>query len=77
MENKQNFQSSQPSAIEQISHELRTPLTGILGMAHFLAKTPLSSEQKEYLEDIVTSARHLLGLENKLLVLLQSAQDNA
>ena len=62
------------SMMEQISHELRTPLAGILGMAHILQKTPLNSEQKEYLNDIVVSAKSLLTLENTLHLILKNNQ---
>jgi signal transduction histidine kinase len=60
----------QPSISSQISHELRIPLTGILGMAHFLEETSLTSEQKSYLQGIVESANRLLALEGKLRTVL-------
>jgi signal transduction histidine kinase len=53
-----------------MSHELRTPLNGIVGFAELMhdAKLgPISAEQKEYLGDILTSARHLLALINDIL----------
>jgi signal transduction histidine kinase len=46
-----------------MSHELRTPLNGILGFAELMytdTREPLSAEHKEYMGDILTSARHLL-----------------
>jgi len=55
----------------EISHELRIPLTGILGMAHFLQETPLTLEQKEYVEHILTAANRLLGLESKLFAMVK------
>lgn len=36
--------------LTSLNHEIRTPLTGILGMTDLLAETPLTSEQREYLE---------------------------
>jgi len=33
-----------------LNHEIRTPLTGILGMTELMGETPLTAEQKEYLE---------------------------
>ena len=33
-----------------LNHEIRTPLTGILGMTDLMAETPLTAEQREYLE---------------------------
>jgi hypothetical protein len=40
-----------------VSHEVRTPLNGILGMADLMSGTPLSAEQKSYLDSIRTSGR--------------------
>lgn len=62
------------SAASQFSHELRIPLTGILGMAHFLEKTQLTSEQKRYLSILQNSAEQLLGLENKLYLLYKQGK---
>src|SRR5277367_999794 len=53
-----------------MSHELRTPLNGIIGFAEFLVDGkpgPLNPKQKEYLEDILNSGRHLLQLINDVL----------
>lgn len=54
----------QPSRRSQFRHELRIPLTGIMGMVHFLQQTPLTPQQKSYVEIIQTSANRLLILEN-------------
>jgi PAS domain S-box-containing protein len=56
--------------LANMSHELRTPLNGIIGFAEIMhdAKVgPVSAEHKEYLGDILTSARHLLQLINDIL----------
>lgn len=53
--------------LANISHEIRTPLNIVLGMADLLQETPLSSTQKNYLESIDTSGRHLLNLINDIL----------
>jgi CheY-like chemotaxis protein len=53
-----------------MSHELRTPLNGIIGFAELMHDGkvgPVSAEHKEYLGDILTSARHLLQLINDVL----------
>jgi protein-histidine pros-kinase len=58
------------SFLASMSHELRTPLNGIIGFAEFLADGKpgaINSKQKEYLEDILTSGRHLLHLINDIL----------
>ncbi len=62
----------QPSVFSKVSHEIRTPLTGILGMTHFLAQTPLSAQQTEYLNNIIESAQRLLIAEKKICDLFRN-----
>jgi PAS domain S-box-containing protein len=53
-----------------VSHELRTPLNGIIGFSELMydAKLgPVSEDHKDVLNDILTSARHLLQLINDIL----------
>jgi protein-histidine pros-kinase len=60
--------------LASMSHELRTPLNGIIGFAEFLADGkpgPVNGKQKEYLEDILNSGRHLLHLINDMLDLVK------
>jgi len=56
--------------LANMSHELRTPLNAIIGFSELIHNEkvgPISEEQKEYLSDILTSARHLLQLINDVL----------
>ncbi|PJZ69475.1 PAS domain-containing sensor histidine kinase [Leptospira perolatii] len=56
--------------LANMSHELRTPLNGIIGFSELLADEipgPLNPKQKEYLEDVLSSGRHLLKLINDVL----------
>ncbi|MBC8097285.1 MAG: PAS domain S-box protein, partial [Akkermansiaceae bacterium] len=56
--------------LANMSHELRTPLNGIIGFTEFLIDEkpgPLQPKQKEYLGDVLSSARHLLQLINDVL----------
>jgi len=53
--------------LANISHEIRTPVTGIIGMTEILGRTPLNSQQKEYLDIIFDSSKILLELINDIL----------
>ena len=56
--------------LANMSHELRTPLNAIIGFSEFLVDEkpgPLNAKQKEYLGDVLNSARHLLQLINDVL----------
>jgi protein-histidine pros-kinase len=56
--------------LANMSHELRTPLNGIIGFSEMMYDGRLgrvSEPHKEYLSDILTSARHLLRLINDVL----------
>ena len=60
--------------LASMSHELRTPLNGIIGFAEFLVDGKpgaINAKQKEYLEDILSSGRHLLHLINDMLDLVK------
>lgn len=67
--------------LANISHELRTPLNGILGFAEILCErldTLEPEEQKEYVQIITDSGRHLLDIVNDLLdlTLIEANQIN-
>lgn len=56
--------------LSRTSHELRTPLNGIIGFAEFLIDGkpgPLNPKQKDYLQDIYNSGKHLLWIINDIL----------
>ncbi len=61
---------SKSEFLSSMSHELRTPLNAILGFAQLLkdySDEPLSDEQMEYVEQVLDSGKHLLGLVNDVL----------
>jgi signal transduction histidine kinase len=56
--------------LANMSHELRTPLNAIIGFSDILVEGmvgKLTDEQKDLINDILTSAHHLLSLINDIL----------
>lgn len=56
--------------LASISHELRTPLNAIIGFSEIIRvdnANNLSKQHQEYLDDILSSGKHLLSLINDIL----------
>ena len=56
--------------LANMSHELRTPLNAIIGFSQVLQQKlfgEVNAKQEEYLQDILSSANHLLALINDVL----------
>jgi signal transduction histidine kinase len=54
----------------KVSHELRTPLNSILGFGQLLVMTQgatLNEKQRRYVDNMISSGTHLLGLINDVL----------
>jgi protein-histidine pros-kinase len=76
MERAEASDRAKSDFLANMSHELRTPLNAVIGFSEILVDGragALNPDQREYLQDILTSGRHVLGLVNEILDLARVA----
>ncbi len=67
----QKYAKQQEQFLADTSHEIRTPMNAILGFTKLLLKGELTDKQKQYIQNIETSAENLLVIVNDILDLSQ------
>jgi len=58
---------SKSTFLANMSHEIRTPMNSIIGFSHLLQSQVKQPDQKDKLDKIVKSGKHLLGIINDIL----------
>ncbi len=59
--------SAKSMFLANMSHEIRTPMNSVIGMAHLALSHEINPGQRGYLEKILLSGEHLLGIIDDIL----------
>jgi len=67
LENAERANEAKSMFFATMSHEIREPMNGVLGMTRLLLETPLSDEQKGYVDAVHGAGQALLTIINDIL----------
>jgi len=63
----ENATGAKSEFLSTMSHEIRTPLNGLIGVVNLLKEETLTTRQKEYVDILSYSSKHLVALVSDIL----------